>query len=151
MRPLRRWQQGCVVANNRSRYYYLPGDRGYRSAKTARHVRWFRTAEDAEEARFRRAPQNATERALNRIAKLGRWGATERFANLQQFLSFGRVRSFLDFVETKDATLDAYISRVGPDAFEREAIRYLDVSNCSLADLWFEAKENPICDTRDHF
>jgi len=42
----------CVVANKRSRRYYLPTDRGYRSAAKRKNVVWFVDEADATSAGY---------------------------------------------------------------------------------------------------
>ncbi len=92
------------------------------------------------------------EKQFDDMAKAGGWGSAERFARLVQFLVVeGRVRDFLCFVQADEGNLDAYLAGIGPEAFEREVLRYLDESGACLAGLQAEARESPACDTRDHF
>lgn len=93
-----------------------------------------------------------TEKLFDELARKGGWGEGERVARLMEFILVeGRVQDFLVFVGTGEVSLDAYLARTGPEAFEREALRYLDESGASLAGLRYEAEENPVCDSRDHF
>ena|ERR1700722_10198421 len=95
---------------------------------------------------------NDTEKQFDDMARKGRWGDTERFARLVEFLVVeGRVQDFLSFVEAEETSLDAYLAKTSPEAFEREMLRYFEESGASLAGLWSEADENPVCDSRDHF
>jgi hypothetical protein len=93
-----------------------------------------------------------TEKQFDDMARKGRWGDAERYARLVEFLVVeGRVEDFLSFVQSEEKDQDAYLAKTGPEAFEREALRYLEESGASLASLQSEAEENPVCDSRDHF
>jgi len=86
------------------------------------------------------------------MARKGRWGDAERFARLVEFLVVeGRAQDFMSFVETEERSLDAYLAKTGPEAFERDMLRYFEESGASLASLQSDAEENPLCDSRDHF
>lgn len=93
-----------------------------------------------------------TERLFEEMARRGRWGESERVARLLEFLVVeGRGEDFLMFVGAGEMSLDDYLARTGPEAFEREALRYFEESGASLAGIRYEAEENPTCDSRDHF
>ncbi len=93
-----------------------------------------------------------TEKLFEAMARRGRWGGGERVARLVEFLVVeGRLEDFLSFTGAKEKRLDAYLARTGPEAFEREALRYFEESGASLAGLQADACENPVCDIRDHF
>jgi hypothetical protein len=92
------------------------------------------------------------EKQFEDVVKKGRWGDAERFGRLLEFLVVeGRVQDFLTFVQAGEKSLDAYLARTDPEAFERQALRYFEESGASLAGLRSEADENPVCDSRDHF
>ncbi len=55
VQALKKYQEGCVVANKQSGRYHRVDDPAYRRAKKARHVEFFQTENDAQAAGYRRA------------------------------------------------------------------------------------------------
>ena len=63
----------------------------------------------------------------------------------------GAGEDFLASVQAEQGNLDADPAKSTPEAFEHKMLRYFEEGSASLAALGSEARENPVCDSRDHF
>ena len=51
------FEEGCIVANRRSKVYHLPGGRYYESGQKSKDAVFFKSAKDAEAAGYRASKQ----------------------------------------------------------------------------------------------